>query len=76
MPTVQPWTCPYNVIVDVEPDEATLLISLIEILLADWYIARHNRQDRMSKIKALSDEKQRDRDGNAGSTTESKTPTV
>jgi hypothetical protein len=53
-----------NVIVDVDPDEATLLISLIETLLADWYIARHNRQERIAKIKALSEEKEREREGN------------
>ena len=63
-----------NVIVDVDPDEATLLISLIETLLADWYIARHNRQERMSKIKAISEEKQRERDGDAGATSESNPP--
>ena len=55
-----------NVIVDVDPDEAALLIGLIETLLADWYIARHNRQERMSKIKAISEEKQRERDGSTG----------
>ena len=55
-----------NVIVDVDPDEATLLISLIETLLADWYIARHNREERMSKIKALAEAKERERGGEAG----------
>jgi hypothetical protein len=35
-----------NVIVDVDPEEATLLISLIETLLTDWYIARHNHPRR------------------------------
>ena len=29
-----------NVIVDVDPDEAAQLISLIEILIKDWYITR------------------------------------
>jgi hypothetical protein len=54
-----------NLIVDVDPDEADLLIGLIETLLSDWYIARHNRQERMSKIKAMSEEKQRKRDADA-----------
>jgi len=54
-----------NVIVDVDPDEATLLIGLIETLLADWYIARHNREERMSKIKAVAEQKQRERNGDA-----------
>ncbi len=57
-----------NVIVDVDPDEATLLIGLIETLLADWYIARHNRQERMAKIKAVSEEKQQAREGKADAT--------
>jgi hypothetical protein len=63
-----------NVIVDVDPDEATLLINLIETLLADWYIARHNRQERMSKIKAVSEEKQRERDGEAAVPPDSQPP--
>jgi hypothetical protein len=54
-----------NVIVDVDPDEATLLINLIETLLADWYIARHNREERVAKIKAVAAEKQRKRDDGA-----------
>lgn len=52
-----------NLIIDVDPDEAELLIGLIETLLADWYIARHNREDRMEKIKAVAAEKQRQRAG-------------
>ena len=59
-----------NVIVDVDPDEATLLIGLIETLLADWYIARHNRQQRMSKIKAAAEQKQRERDGTSAASSE------
>ena len=31
-------------IVDVEPDEAAMLISLIERLLQDWYVVPHERQ--------------------------------
>jgi hypothetical protein len=57
-----------NLIVDVDPDEADLLIGLIETLLADWYIARHNRQERMAKIKAVSEEKQRQREGGTDAT--------
>jgi hypothetical protein len=63
-----------NVIVDVDPDEATLLIGLIETLLADWYIARHNREERMSKIKAVAEQKQLERDGNAAAPSESNGP--
>ncbi len=40
-----------NLIVDVDPDEAGLLIDLLETLFADWYIARHDRAERMNRIK-------------------------
>ena len=60
-----------NVIVDVDPDEAELLINLIETLLADWYIARHNRQQRIDKIKVVSEEKERRRKGDAAATSDS-----
>jgi len=63
-----------NVIVDVDPDEATLLIGLIETLLADWYIARHNREERMAKIKAVAEQKQRERDQDAAASPESDSP--
>lgn len=43
-----------NIIIDVEPEEAQLLIGLIETLLTDWYVARHERQQRMVKIKAVA----------------------
>jgi hypothetical protein len=35
-----------NVIVDVEPKEAKLLIGLIETLVDEWYVVRHDRQSR------------------------------
>lgn len=50
-----------NVIVDVEPEEAQLLVGLIETLFDEWYIARHERQLRMAKVKALAAEKEADR---------------
>jgi hypothetical protein len=39
-----------NVIVDVDPDEARLLLGLIETLVDDWYVVRHERQSRMAKL--------------------------
>lgn len=42
-----------NVIVDVEPDEAQLLINLLEMLFDEWYIASHERKQRLNKIKEL-----------------------
>ncbi|UYK77967.1 DUF4145 domain-containing protein [Xanthomonas sacchari] len=44
-----------NLVIDVEPEEAQLLlIGLIEILLKDWYIARHERQQHLHGIVALA----------------------
>ena len=39
-----------NIIVDVDPDEAELLIGLIETLLREWYVAREERKTRMGFI--------------------------
>lgn len=39
-----------NIILDVEPNEAAMLIELIELLLNDWYINRHERQQRLQNI--------------------------
>lgn len=46
-----------NVIIDVEPEEAQLLIGLIEILLKDWYVARHERDQHLQGIVALAQAK-------------------
>jgi hypothetical protein len=43
-----------NVIVDVDPDEAQLLIELVETVLTEWYVARHNRQQRMAAVKTTA----------------------
>lgn len=42
-----------NVIVDVEPEEAQLLISLIEQLIDEWYIVREERKKRAKNLKDL-----------------------
>jgi hypothetical protein len=47
-----------NLIVDVDEGEAKELIRLIELLIDDWYITRHNRQlqlESIKKIKATKD---------------------
>jgi hypothetical protein len=46
-----------NYVVEVEPEEAALLIELIETLFADWYVARAGRLDRDAKIKAIASKK-------------------
>ncbi len=46
-----------NLIIDVDSNEAQLLIGLIEILIKDWYIARHERQKHFEKIIDVAKEK-------------------
>ena len=48
-----------NVIVDVDPGEAQLLLlELIELLVKDWYVARHEREERLKAIVAARDAKE------------------
>lgn len=42
-----------NLVVDVEPKEAELLINLIEILMKDWYINQHERNEKLKQIVRL-----------------------
>jgi len=44
-----------DLIIDVEPKEAELLIGLIEMLLKEWYIARHEREMNLDAIIALKE---------------------
>jgi hypothetical protein len=39
-----------NLIIEVEPQEAQLLIGLIEVLIKDWYITKHERQKNLENI--------------------------
>jgi len=43
-----------SLIVDVDPDEAELLIGLVETLLRDWYIQREERKVRMGSLIAAA----------------------
>jgi hypothetical protein len=36
--------------VDVEPEEAQKLIGLIELLMKDWYVRRHEREESLAAI--------------------------
>lgn len=51
-----------NVIVDVEPDEAVKLVRLIELLVGEWYVARHRRQEGLAAIVAMNIDKQAQRE--------------
>lgn len=53
-----------NVIVDVEPDEAKILIELLEMLFEEWYIARHERTVKLSRIQQIRDEKKAAKENN------------
>jgi len=56
-----------NLVVEVEPEEAQLLIGLIEILIKDWYISRHARQAHLAEIVALAESKKPSSNGTKGS---------
>lgn len=47
-----------NVIIDVDPNEAQLLVELIEILLKDWYVAREQKRLHLEAIAKLAAEKE------------------
>ena len=47
-----------NLIIDIDEDEADTLIKLLENLFKDWYIDRHDREERNKEIKRIADEKQ------------------
>lgn len=46
-----------NVIIDVDEDEAKILIELLEILFEEWYIAKYERDSKLSRIQQIRDEK-------------------
>lgn len=46
-----------NVDDDVDPGEAQLLIGLIETLINDWYIVKHEREQRLAQIIATAEQK-------------------
>lgn len=46
-----------NLIIDVEPEEAGMLIWLIETLFEEWYIDRHRRQQKMARIVEMAKSK-------------------
>lgn len=46
-----------NLVIDVDPEEAQLLIELIEQLFKDWYVAKHDREIRMKALSDLAERK-------------------
>ena len=51
-----------DVIINVDPDEAVRLIRLIELLVREWYVAKHQREQSLAELIAISDKKQAERD--------------
>ena len=47
-----------NLIIDIDPDEAQKLIKLIELLIQQWYIERHNQQQLYADIIGIDQAKQ------------------
>ncbi len=46
-----------DLIVEVDPDEAQVLIELVEMLFDEWYVARYQRQERLERIKNIAETK-------------------
>lgn len=46
-----------DLILEVDPDEAAVLIRLIEYLLKEWYVHRHERQLQMERVVGIAGEK-------------------
>ena len=57
-----------GLIIDVEPKEAGSLIWLIESLMEEWYIHRHQREQRLSGIVEVAETKERAKRGKKAST--------
>lgn len=46
-----------DLIIEVEPGEAQALIGLVEMLFSEWYVARHQRQQKLAAIAAIAADK-------------------
>ena len=47
-----------DLIVAVEDKEAGMLIGLVEILIEDWYVDRHHKQQRLNAVVEIAAEKE------------------
>ncbi|APB77431.2 DUF4145 domain-containing protein [Paenibacillus polymyxa] len=50
-----------NTIIDIEPDEAQKLLKLIELLVEQWYIQRHDQEQLYSDIIGIAEDKRQQR---------------
>lgn len=46
-----------NLIIDINPDDAVKIIKVIELLIKQWYIERHDQEKLYSEVTSLSYEK-------------------
>ncbi|MCI7759294.1 MAG: DUF4145 domain-containing protein, partial [[Eubacterium] saphenum] len=53
-----------NLIVDIEDGEAEKMVKLIELLIKQWYINRHEQEQLFSDIAQINSEKQQERKNN------------
>ena len=56
-----------NLVIDVVPQEASALIGLIEMLLKDWYIDKHEKERQLREIVEISKTKEDVKKNNSGS---------
>ncbi len=61
-----------SVIIDVDPDEADLLINLAEMLLKEWYVERHNRETRLKQLTETAAQKKAEQEALPKPTVEQK----
>jgi len=47
-----------NMIIDVEPKEANLLIQLIELLFEEWYVHHYEREKKFKSITGIVEKKE------------------
>lgn len=50
-----------SIIVDIEQNEANLLIKLVEFLINEWYTSKHDSEEMMAEIKRVAEEKENQR---------------
>lgn len=50
-----------DLIIDIDPEEADLLINLVESLVQDWYVVRHQREERLRALVSVASAKQEQR---------------
>lgn len=55
-----------NLVIDVDPKEAQLLINLIEILVKDWYVAEHERIRELRQITQVARDKSQEKKSDSG----------